>query len=74
MGVHNPAPNWITPKEAAELLGKSESWLYKARQGKWRGPPAYGFNRSVRYKEHEVWDFIESCRIKPTVAPRRKKR
>lgn len=63
MAMHPPPPNWISEKETARLLGTSVSWLYKARKGMWKGPPSYGFNRTVKYKENEVLAFIENQRL-----------
>lgn len=54
---------WMNTKEAAGRLGVTTRTLYRfIDEGRL---PAYRFGRVIRLKEHEVHDFIESCRIAP---------
>lgn len=52
-------PKWITPKQASAILGRSQSWLYRAREGKHAGPPFYRPGYRILYKEDEVLRFLE---------------
>lgn len=60
-------PKWLTPKQAAALLGVSTTWLYRARRGDYPGPPYYPLNHRYQYKEDEILMFIEmrrrECRL-----------
>jgi predicted DNA-binding transcriptional regulator AlpA len=48
-----------TPKEAANFLRVSESWLAKARmQG--NGPPFVKIGRSIRYRESDLLRWMRS--------------
>lgn len=58
----SPDDNLITPSDAAELMGITKDWLYRARHGHWEGPPCYVVGKVLRYKEREVLSFIESRR------------
>jgi excisionase family DNA binding protein len=49
----------LTPKEAAELLRVSLSWLAKARM-RGEGPPYIKFGRSVRYSAAVVQAWMKS--------------
>jgi predicted DNA-binding transcriptional regulator AlpA len=50
-----------TPKEAAQFLKLSTSWLAKARM--WGdGPPYIKFGRSIRYSEVDLLQWISSQR------------
>ena len=48
-----------TPKEAAQFLKLSTSWLAKARM-RGHGPPFIKIGRSVRYSEAAVQEWMKS--------------
>jgi len=49
----------LTPKEAAQFLRVSESWLAKARMHG-DGPPFAKLGRAVRYPESAVHQWMKS--------------
>jgi predicted DNA-binding transcriptional regulator AlpA len=49
----------VTPKEAAELLKISVSWLAKARM-RGDGPPFIKVGRSIRYSELALLQWMKS--------------
>jgi hypothetical protein len=49
----------LTPKEAAEFLRVSISWLAKARM-RGDGPPYAQYNRAIRYPESGLVGYIKS--------------
>jgi predicted DNA-binding transcriptional regulator AlpA len=49
----------LTPKEAADFLKVSTSWLAKARM-RGDGPPYIKFGRAVRYDEVALLQWIKS--------------
>lgn len=48
-------------KKASEYLGMSVFWLQRERW-KGTGPLHYKINRSVRYKESDLQDYLGKCR------------
>ena len=57
------APRWLSTAEAAKRLGITPRTLYRFIDG--GQLPAYRFGRVIRLQEHEVDDFIETCKIEP---------
>ena len=59
-----PEPNvqerMLSPKDAANFLHVSTSWLAKARM-RGDGPPYVKFGRSVRYREGDLVRYAKSC-------------
>ena len=56
--------NWsddrlLTPKEAANFLRVSQSWLAKARM-RGDGPPFVKIGRSIRYRESDLLQWMKS--------------
>jgi excisionase family DNA binding protein len=49
----------LTPKEAADLLRVSMSWLAKARM-RGDGPPYIRIGRSIRYSEAALLQWMKS--------------
>jgi predicted DNA-binding transcriptional regulator AlpA len=49
----------LTPREAADFLRLSSSWLAKARM-RGDGPPFVKPGRSIRYRESELLRWIRS--------------
>ena len=49
----------LTPKDAANLLRLSESWLAKARM-RGDGPPYVKLGRAIRYREGAVLQWLRS--------------
>jgi excisionase family DNA binding protein len=49
----------LTPKEAADLLRVSRSWLAKARM-RGDGPPYIRIGRSIRYSEAALHQWMKS--------------
>ena len=49
----------LTPKEAAQLLKVSESWLAKARM-RGDGPPFIKIGRAIRYSEGGLLQWMKS--------------
>ena len=49
----------LTPKEAADLLRVSMSWLAKARM-RGDGPPYIRIGRSIRYSEAALHQWMKS--------------
>lgn len=54
-----PVIKLLTPKEAAQLLRVSLSWLAKARM-RGDGPPYIRVGRSIRYSEAELLQWMKS--------------
>ena len=52
-------PELLSPKQVADFLGVSESWLSKARSGHWPGPPYRQFRRKVLYEAPDVEKFLQ---------------
>jgi predicted DNA-binding transcriptional regulator AlpA len=65
-GQANPSPTTnsrerlLTPKETAQFLRVSLSWLAKARM-RGDGPPYMMFGRSIRYGEGGLVRWMKSC-------------
>jgi hypothetical protein len=57
VGSGNPLERLLLPKEAAEILKLSTSWLAKARM-EGTGPEFVKFGRAVRYKQSSLLKFI----------------
>ena len=55
---------WLTETEVSELIGVTRATLQNWR---WRGVglPYSKFMRSVRYKESDLYEYMESGRIEP---------
>ena len=55
---------WLTESEVSELIGVTRATLQNWR---WRrvGLPYSKFMRSVRYKESDLYAYMESGRIEP---------
>jgi excisionase family DNA binding protein len=49
----------LTPKEAANFLRVSESWLAKARM-RGDGPPFVKIGRSIRYRQSDLLRWMRS--------------
>ena len=60
----SPETNWLNEKQVAEKLNVKEATLQNWR---WRGVglPYSKFMRSVRYKESDLYAYMESGRIEP---------
>ena len=56
--------SWLTESEVSELIGVTRATLQNWR---WRGVglPYSKFMRSVRYKESDLYAYMESGRIEP---------
>lgn len=57
---HSIIPTLLTPKEAAQRLKLSVSWLAKARM-RGDGPPYVLMGRAVRYSESSLLQWVKSC-------------
>jgi hypothetical protein len=57
----------LTPKETAQFLRVSESWLAKARM-RGDGPPYLLFGRSIRYGGGGLIRWMKSCMRQSTSA------
>ena len=60
----SPETNWLNEKQVAAKLNVKEATLQNWR---WRGVglPYSKFMRSVRYKESDLYAYMESGRIEP---------
>ena len=58
-------PTMLTPKEAAQRLRLSTSWLAKARM-RGDGPPYILIGRAVRYSESALLQRLKSCQRSST--------
>ena len=60
----SPETNWLNEKQVAAKLNVKEATLQNWR---WRrvGLPYSKFMRSVRYKESDLYAYMESGRIEP---------
>lgn len=54
--------DFITTKEAATLLKKSEWSMVMLRKAK-SGPPYYRIGKAVLYDRQELTQWIQSCRV-----------
>jgi hypothetical protein len=57
--TENVSDELLAPKEAAEFLKVSISWLAKARAGT-DGPPFFQFGRNVRYSKAALLRWLKS--------------
>ena len=55
----NSGDRLLTPKDAANLLRLSESWLAKARM-RGDGPPYVKLGRAIRYREGALLQWLRS--------------
>jgi predicted DNA-binding transcriptional regulator AlpA len=55
-----PSERLLTPRDAAEMLRVSMSWLAKARLSG-NGPRFVKIGRSVRYPESFIREYIKVC-------------
>ena len=55
----NSGERLLTPKDAANLLRLSESWLAKARM-RGDGPPYVKLGRTIRYREGALLQWLRS--------------
>jgi predicted DNA-binding transcriptional regulator AlpA len=53
------AERLLTPREAADFLRVSESWLAKARM-RGDGPPFLRIGRSIRYRQSDLLRWMRS--------------
>jgi len=55
---------WLTESEVSKIIGVTRATLQNWR---WRGVglPYSKFMRSVRYKESDLYEYMESGRIEP---------
>jgi len=51
-------PNWLTPKQAAQLMNLSVSWLAKRRLAG-DGPPYVKLGGAVRYAETSLQQWMK---------------
>jgi excisionase family DNA binding protein len=58
-----PAPQWLSTKQAAAYLGIIPRTLYRLIDS--GQLPAYRFGRVIRLQRHQIDAFIESVRIQP---------
>ena len=58
--THGDFERLLTPKETAQFLRVSKSWLAKARM-RGDGPPYLLFGRSIRYGEGGLVRWMKSC-------------
>jgi hypothetical protein len=60
----NPETNWLNEKQVAAKLNVKEATLQNWR---WRGVglPYSKFMRSVRYKESDLYKYMEAGRVEP---------
>jgi predicted DNA-binding transcriptional regulator AlpA len=61
----NTTERLLTPKDAANFLRLSLSWLAKARM-RGDGPSYVKPGRSVRYREGDLVQWLKSCRRQST--------
>lgn len=61
------APVWLTPREAAEYVGREPRTLRE-----WRylgtGPAYYRIEQRIRYRLDDLDAFMASARVEPTTA------
>ena len=55
----NSRERLLTPREAADFLRVSPSWLAKARM-RGDGPPFVKIGRSIRYRESDLLQWMKS--------------
>lgn len=46
--------DWISSKEAAELIGKTKEWMSRVGRGEGKGPPWYVIGGRFQYDREEV--------------------
>lgn len=56
-------PTWLGTKETADRLGLTVRTVYRVVDG--GELPCYRFGRVLRFKQHEVDEFIERARVNP---------
>lgn len=60
--MENYEHEFVTTKEAAQILQKSEGYVKKLRMAR-SGPPYYKIGKSVLYKRDELTAWVESSRV-----------
>ena len=56
-------PEFLSAKEAAERVGRSYDWLYRARSKPGEGPPAYKIGGRYFYRPQEIMAWLRSRRV-----------
>jgi excisionase family DNA binding protein len=59
----DPAPQWLSTKQAAAYLGIIPRTLYRLIDS--GQLPAYRFGRVIRLQRHQIDAFIDTARIQP---------
>ena len=54
---------WMSTPDTTRLLGVTPRTVYRLVDG--GGLPAYRFGRVIRFRRHEVVQFIEDSRVVP---------
>lgn len=49
-------------KVAAEIIGKSPSWMYRARRRRSYGPPWIKIGQRIMYSKAEISAWLDRCR------------
>lgn len=57
-----PEPEFLTAKQAAERIGRSYDWLFRARKTPGVGPPYYKLGGQFFYRPAEIMSWLRSCR------------
>lgn len=57
-----PEPEFLSAKEAAERIGRSYFWLFRARKVPGRGPPYYQIGGRYFYRPQEIMTWLRSVR------------
>lgn len=57
-------PHFLKPDELRQLLSISKATMYRLIEK--RALPFYKIGGSLRFRDDEVMEYVEKCRVKPT--------
>lgn len=60
----SPHNDFLSPKAAAQIIGKSDDWLERMRKRNGEGPPWYRIGDRIFYPKSSLLEWLETCRCK----------
>ncbi len=61
--IQQSTPIFLSPDQLAKLLKLSKATVYRLIEK--RALPFYKIGGSLRFKQNEIMEYVEKCRIKP---------
>lgn len=54
--------DFLSPKQVANLIGKTENWLCMYGRGRRQGPPWYAIGGRIQYDPEDVTQWLKARR------------